>query len=182
MTPDEIAALGDNVVQICQAHQPENWRKHDYRVFVFVEPGNVVVKYGDPHMLQPEITTQKYVFDYAESQNGQFMERITLTVPSDLIERVAVALNWLSKVEPPPYHAIGPLGGCIRHGVFKDFLVPLLFPSVDDCVHEAPGTYEDTVSPVKISNDRLMFTQSDMDLSNFGLTSRERPFSWILGK
>jgi hypothetical protein len=30
------------------------------------------------------------------------------------------------------------------------------------------------VSPVKISNDRLMFSQSDMDLSNFGVDEQDR--------
>ena len=30
------------------------------------------------------------------------------------------------------------------------------------------------VSPVKISNDRLMFTQSDMDLSNFGIDEQDK--------
>ncbi|KAF8629971.1 hypothetical protein AX17_005537 [Amanita inopinata Kibby_2008] len=46
------------------------------------------------------------------------MEFITLTAtPPDLIDRTAQALIWLSRVPPPPYHVIGPLGGGLdEHG------------------------------------------------------------------
>jgi hypothetical protein len=165
MMPDEIASLEANIVDICTAHKAENSRKEDYRTCVFVGPHDVV-KYGDPKMLQPEIITQKYVFDYAESQPDTscvpriprvkhyfrkertmylVMERITLTPPppSDFITRVAEAVKWLSEVKPPPDHVIGPLGGgCIRHKVFKDFKAPLPFPSVD-----ALERYLNTVRP-----------------------------------
>ena len=72
------------------------------------------------------------------------MERITFTVPpSDFTERIAEALKWLSEAKPPPDHVIGPLGGgCIRHQVFKDFMAPLPFPSVD-----ALERYLNTVRP-----------------------------------
>jgi hypothetical protein len=164
MMPDEIATLEANIVDICTAHKAENSRKEDYRTCVFVGPHDVV-KYGDPKTLQPEIITQKYVFDYAESQPDMscvpriprvkhyfrkertmylVMERITLTAPpSDFITRVAEAVKWLSEVKPPPDHVIGPLGGgCIRHKVFKDFKAPLPFPSVD-----ALERYLNTVRP-----------------------------------
>jgi hypothetical protein len=61
------------------------------------------------------------------------MKRITLTVlPSDLIKKVAEALKWLSEVEPPSGHVMGPLGGgLIHHAVFKDYMAPPRFPSVD---------------------------------------------------
>ena len=153
MTPDEISTLEENVVRICKAHKAENWRKRDYRACAFVEPC-YFVKYGDPKTLQPEITTQIYVFNYADSQPDKscvpripkvkhyfqnertmylVMERITFKdPPPDLIKRMAEALKWLSEVEPPPNHVIGPLGsGFIRHKVFKDFKAPLHFSSVD---------------------------------------------------
>ena len=131
MTPDEIAALEANIVDICKAHKAENSGKRGYRAFVFAGP-RYGVKYGNPQTLLPEIKTQKYVFDYAESQPGTpcapcipkvehyfqkertmylVMKRITFMVPpSDFTERVAGVLKWLSEVKPPPDHVIGPLG------------------------------------------------------------------------
>ena len=175
MTPDEIATLEASIVDICKAHKAENSRKEDYRAFVFVGP-RYAVKYGDPETLLPEIKTQKYVFDYAESQPGTscapripkiehyfqqewtmylVMERITLTaLPSDFIERVAGALKWLSEVKPPPDHAIGPLGGGpIRHQVFKNFTAPLPFPSVD-----ALERYLNAVRPCLYFLEYTLFT------------------------
>jgi predicted unusual protein kinase regulating ubiquinone biosynthesis (AarF/ABC1/UbiB family) len=40
----------------------------------------------------------------------------------------------------------------------------------------------DMVSPVKISNDRLMFTQSDMNLSNFGVNEQGKTVVMDFGK
>ena len=56
MTPDEIAALEANIVDICKAHKAENSRKRGYRAFVFAGP-RYGVKYGDPQKLLPEIET-----------------------------------------------------------------------------------------------------------------------------
>jgi hypothetical protein len=133
---------------------------------LFVEP-YYFVKYSHPNTLGPEIATQKYISDCAKSESDTscipripkikhcfqegwtmylVMEYITLTVPppSDLNERIAVALKWLSEVKPPPGHAIGPLGGGrIFHNVFKDFEAPLLFSSVD-----ALERYLEAVRPV----------------------------------
>ena len=114
MMPDEIAALEANIVDICKAHKAENSCKRRYREFVFAGP-RYGVKYGNPQTLLPEIKTQKYVFDYAESQPGTpcapripkvehyfqkertlylVMVCITLAVPpSDFTERVAGALK-----------------------------------------------------------------------------------------
>ena len=178
MTPGEIATLENNIVEICKAHEAKNWRKEDYRACVFVEPC-YFVKYGDPETLQPEITTQNYIFNYAESQADTscvpripkiehyfqnertmylVMECITLTdPPPDLIKRVAEALKWLSEVKPPPNHVIGPLGsGCIRHKVFKDFEAPLRFPSVD-----ALERYLEAVRPYLYFLERTPFANME---------------------
>ncbi|KAF8329872.1 hypothetical protein F5887DRAFT_1003644 [Amanita rubescens] len=202
MTPDEIATLETNIVDICKAHETENRRKDGYRPCVSVEPC-YFVKYGDCETLGPEITTQKYFFDYAKSQpdtscvpripeikhcfQKEFtmylvMEHITLMdPPSDLIKRVAEALKWLSEVKPPFDHVIGPLGGRIRHRVFQDFEAPLPFPNVDALQRYLEKAYtmhplgmKNGLSPVKISNDRLMFTQSNIDLSNFGVHEQDK--------
>ena len=37
-----------------------------------------------------------------------------------------------------------------------------------------PLQMKNRLSPVKISNDRLMFTQSNMDLSNFGVDEQDK--------
>jgi hypothetical protein len=126
------------------------------------------------------------------------MEFITLrAAPLDLIDRTAQALVWLSSVPPPPNHVIGPLGGGrIRHQFFKDYTAPLLFSSVEALqlymrkvclcfrfliIHRSltcnlgqaytllSARAQKQLSPVEICNDRLMFTQSDMHPSNFGV-------------
>jgi hypothetical protein len=119
--------------------------------------------------------------------------------PLDLIDRMAQALIWLSSIPPPPNHAIGPLGnGYIRHGFFQHYTAPLLFSSVEalqrymrrcdgafisSSIHRSltltcdldqaytllPCHDQDQLSPVEICRDRLMFTQSDMNSSNFGI-------------
>ncbi|KAF9512522.1 hypothetical protein BS47DRAFT_1382916 [Hydnum rufescens UP504] len=106
------------------------------------------------------------------------MEFITLmAAPADLIDRTAQTLVWLSRVPPPPNHVIGPLGGgCIRHKFFKDYTAPLVFSSVEALERYMHKAYtllstraQKQLSPVEIRGDRLMFTQSDMDPSNFGV-------------
>ncbi|GJJ09950.1 hypothetical protein Clacol_004174 [Clathrus columnatus] len=70
------------------------------------------------------------------------MEHIEFTHPSlitDLPERTARALEWLSDVPAPPEDVVGPSknaigpvgGGRIRHRLFKDDEAPLTFSSVD---------------------------------------------------
>ncbi|KIM92108.1 hypothetical protein PILCRDRAFT_57571, partial [Piloderma croceum F 1598] len=155
------------------------------------------VKYDDYETLQPQIPTQLYISRYAESQadapripkvihhfegdqgTGYFvMEYIKLSdpSPSDLPERTAEALKWLSGVPAPSEHVMGPLGpGHIRHRFFKDNMAPLLFSSI-----KALELYIDKVRPYLyflkhppsadiFSSEPLIFMQSDMDPSNFGV-------------
>ena len=152
MTPQEIDAFEKYIIEICTNHEAENWDKDNYRASVLVPP-RYIVKYGDPETLWPETATQRYIFGYAKSQQDTplkprisnvvhyfgdqrtsylVMEHITLThPPSDFIERIAVALKWLSEVPPPADHVIGPLGGGrIHHKFFKNEKAPLPFPSV----------------------------------------------------
>ncbi|KAJ3511202.1 hypothetical protein NLJ89_g4239 [Agrocybe chaxingu] len=196
MTPTEQAALEAAIMAACTKHAEEHWRDNGYRGCVFIGP-DYFVKYDDKESLWPQIATQLYIYNYAESQadtpripkvihhfegdQGRaylVMEYIKLTdSPPDLHERTAEALRWLSGVPAPPNHVIGPLGGgCIRHSFFKDNEAPLLFSSI-----EALERYMEKgrsrlsrlanppVKPVRISGERLIFTQPDIPPSNFGV-------------
>lgn len=102
--------------------------------------------------------------------------------PPDLAARVQKAMKWLSEVPLPSNHALGPVGGGrIRHRFFKDFKAPfdsLDVKKLDQYMETAYGLLSVTarrgVSPVSISGERLMFTQSDMDDSNFGVDEHGR--------
>ena len=63
------------------------------------------------------------------------MEYIELIHPSlitNLAERKAKALDWLSEVPSPFEDLMGPVGGGrIRHRFFKDYKAPPDFSSVD---------------------------------------------------
>lgn len=66
--------------------------------------------------------------------------------------------------------------GRIRHGFFKEARAPLRFSSVEALERYLGKAYtvlslasRQTLPSVEIHNDRLMFSQSDMDASNFGL-------------
>ena len=163
MTSIDQAAFEADIVAACTKHQEEHWRDDDYRACVVIKPG-YFVKYDNYKTLQPQIATQLYISHYAESQadaphipkvihhferdqgRGYFvMEYIRLLdpSPSDLPERTAEALKWLSGVPAPSEHVMGPLGpGRIRDGFFKDYKAPLLFSSI-----KALERYIDKVRP-----------------------------------
>ena len=162
MTPTEKAAFEAVIMTACTKHEQEHWQDDDYRACVFIG-SDYFVKFGHYEIIWPQIATQLYISDYAESQADApripkvlhhfqgdrrrtyfVMEYITLTdSPPDLYERAGEALKWLSSVPAPPNHVIGPLGGgCIRHRFFKDDEAPLLFSSV-----EALERYMEKVCP-----------------------------------
>ncbi|KAG8740419.1 hypothetical protein FRC10_004342 [Ceratobasidium sp. 414] len=192
-----LVALEANIVEACTSHRLIHSRDKNYRACVSIGT-DYLVKFGNHGTLWPELQTQSYIFDYARSNphpdapripqvvhhfgDGPtkylVMEFITLTAaPPDLIDRTAQALVWLSNVPPPLNHVIGPLGGGrIRHELFDEYTAPLLFSSVwalERYMHKAYTLLHTQVqkklSPVKISGDRFMFTQSDMHPSNFGV-------------
>jgi len=190
-----LEALEANIVEACTNHKLLHWKDNDYRACVSIGT-DYFVKFGHPNDVLPEIQTQSYIFDYAESNPHPdapyipqvvhhfkdsitmylVMEFVTLTAAPS-IDRIAQALVWLSNVPPPPNHVIGPLGGgVIRHSFFKDFTAPLVFSSVGALQRFMNKAYtvlstgaQKRVSPVEIRGDRLMFTQSDMRHSNFGI-------------
>ncbi|KIO26487.1 hypothetical protein M407DRAFT_243703 [Tulasnella calospora MUT 4182] len=193
MTTDELAIFEAAIVSACTAHELAHWREDGYRRCVEIE--QFFVKFDDYEYLEPEVTTQTYVSQYAESdasaprvakilhffKGGQrmgyaVMEYINLVSPP-VPEKVAEALEWLRKVPVPRDHVgIGPLGnGLARHQLFKNYKAPLRFSSINalelylnKALTKRPRRSK-TVTPVSLSGERLVFTQSDVDESNFGI-------------
>ena len=158
------------------------------------------------HRNGPRIPQALHYFE-AQVEACLVMEYIELThspVITNLAERAAWALDWLSRVPAPPKDIMGPSkdamgpigGGLIRHRFFKDHKAPLAFSSIDalerymnevrrclfffeylpsDSVSFGQGRkflsklVRDPAKPIIIINDPLIFTQSDMHVSNFGV-------------
>ena len=132
------------------------------------------------------------------------MERIKLQEsPPDLAARKQKAIKWLTELPLPSNYALGPVGrGLIRHRFFNDSEAPFVFPDVvtlDQYINRVRPCFDflecpppptctlgqayyrllsvwarKTYSPVSICGERVMFTQSDMDDSNFGVDEHGR--------
>ncbi|KAH8979489.1 hypothetical protein EDB86DRAFT_2814548 [Lactarius hatsudake] len=191
------------VIAVCKEHEKQNWQNYDYRACVYIGT-NYFVKYGNPKDLEPEPATQESIFNHAQQPQTPVppriakilhhfvddeatmylvMERINLQVsPPDLATRIQEAIKWLSEVPLPSNPTLGPAGGGpIRHRFFKDFEAPFNIPDVgmlDEymkkvrpcCNFSSPSRR----SPVTVSGERLVFTQSDMNDSNFGVDENGR--------
>lgn len=156
------------------------------------------------HRSGPRISQALHYFE-AQKRAFLILEHIELTHPSlvtNLAERAAWALDWLSGVSAPPEDVIdhskdviGPIGGGpIRHSFFKNNKAPLTFSSVDAlerymnkvrrCLYffKCPPSDNilfvqgrqllsklatDPAKPIIIVNESLIFTQSDIHVSNF---------------
>jgi hypothetical protein len=227
MTDAELAAFEADITAICVEHQESHWQDIDYRACASLESkkSKYFIKFDNPKNIWSEFLTQSYIYDYAmchrsgpripqalhyfEAQRKAFlvMEHIELTHPSlitNLAERTARALDWLSGVSAPPEDVIGhskdtmgPVGGgLIRHKFFKNHKAPLVFSSIDAlerymnevrrCLYFFKYPPSDNIffvqgrellsklatnpaKPIRIVNDPLIFTQSDMHVSNFGV-------------
>ena len=155
MTDVELAAFEADIVATCTEHEKSHWRDDDYRACVTIESkeSKYFIKFDDPTALGPEFSTQSYIHDYAmhhgnepripqalhyfEAKDNGFlvMEHIELSHPSlitNVAERAAQVLDWLSKVSAPSEDVMGPVGGgLIRHRFFKNNKAPLAFSSID---------------------------------------------------
>jgi len=104
----------------------------------------------------------------------EYIEFTSAPVP-DLPERVARAVQWLFDCPAPKEFTIGPLGGArARHPIFKDYIAPLSFSNIEALEAYMNKALEriplkSRPSEVRISHESLVFTQSDMDVSNFGV-------------
>lgn len=192
------ARIRGAIIEACTNHKQQNWRKPEYRACIPIGT-EYFVKFGASEILEPEAATQAHIYSYAESdptaprianvlflfEHGSttyaVMEYIELVGPADP-DRKAKALEWLSKVVPAPGHVLGPVGGGrIRHNVFKNGMAPLDFEDVG-ALERYFGRARQLLSnqgqrlmaPISISNDRVMYSQSDMDDSNFGIDEKGR--------
>jgi len=107
------------------------------------------------------------------------MERLELTPVSDqdLSQRVAHALQCLHSLPAPVEAAIGRLrGGRALHVLFQDHTAPLDFSSIEALeryMNEALKRIRfSTPDPIKIKYESPVFTQSDMDMSNFSVNMK----------
>lgn len=152
-TPElaELATFEARIIGLCAEHKDKHWRDIGYRACVSID-SEYFVKYGSPTDLGPEFMTQSYIYDYAILQgNGpripkvphyfldkgraflvmEYIELEDTSLITDLPERAAAALDWLSRVPAPSEDMMGPIGGgLIRHRFFKDREAPLCFSSI----------------------------------------------------
>ncbi|KAF8328478.1 hypothetical protein F5887DRAFT_1007825 [Amanita rubescens] len=119
------------VIRICREHMLNHWRDANYHPGLLI--GSYVVKYG--YSLEPQVKTQRDVYDYAKSQKNApcipkveyffrdegtgylVMERVTVLPTPE--KRMAEALNWLALVPAPSNHVLGALGGVIHHRMVR---------------------------------------------------------------
>ncbi|KAH8829916.1 hypothetical protein DL96DRAFT_1590927 [Flagelloscypha sp. PMI_526] len=194
MSREELQTV---IIAECEKHRKENRNKFEYRACIYIGT-TYFVKYGSQEDLEPERATHQFIFDYAQQSNKPDAPRIANIIhhfvdqrmmylvmeyiklkndPLDLAERIPQVVKWLSEVPPPPNSTLGPVGGGrIHHKFFKVFQAPYDFPNIeklDQYVKKAfrllPGMARRKLPPVDICGERLMFTQSDMDKSNFGV-------------
>ncbi|TRM57795.1 hypothetical protein BD626DRAFT_634509 [Schizophyllum amplum] len=165
---------------------------------VVVEP--YFVKYDDPTRLVCDVKTRSLLssteqqankpripelihhFDNGQGITYVVLEHVKLAEsPADLAERTALAVTWLSGVQAPPDHRLGPLGGgCIRHIFFESMEAPLPFASakaLERYVEKgrrrlyAKGRGFD---PVSLTDERLVCVQGNMNESHFGVDEEGR--------
>ncbi|KAL1725619.1 hypothetical protein EV714DRAFT_287779 [Schizophyllum commune] len=190
---DQIAALEAEVVTTCLEHKPVRVGTEFFVKFGHssdLGPEIETQRYISDHAMTnpgrgvPRIPRMLHSFE-RDGTTYLVMEFINLVpTPEDFIDKVTAALMWLASVPAPPDHVLGPLGGGrIRHGLFKDARAPLPFSSVGalerihpSLIHNLGQAYtllssttRRTVSPVQIQGRRLLFSQNDMDDSNFGV-------------
>ncbi|KAI6103676.1 hypothetical protein F5141DRAFT_1050428 [Pisolithus sp. B1] len=195
-SPSDLAAYEPAIINACAQHEGnhrwdnEPWSSKDsssnstatayQSLYPQIQTQKYVFKpeYAEYDVSAPRVAKILHSF-HRDKMAYIVMEYIQLTtnpVP-DLPQRVTLAFQWLRKLPPPHDHlGIGPLGGGhARHTVFKDCRAPLSFSSV--CSRSIPEQSAATlilsrafevVAPVRISHEQLVFTQSDMDASNFG--------------
>ncbi|KAG8829077.1 hypothetical protein FRC17_007154 [Serendipita sp. 399] len=191
------ATLEDAIIKACTEHEDQHGGKRGYRRCLVFE--GFFVKFDDYISLQPQAETQIYVFQCAMHDTNapripevlHFLHRdgddmayiimdyinLTATPPPDFHSKVAHALQWLHDLPLPHERVrIGPLGsGCARHPVFKDYVAPLPFTSVQAIQRYLNHDLGQAIARFKLgdsvdmSQDALVFTQSDMHESNFGV-------------
>ena len=150
MQSDTISGLRQEIVRRCEEHQRRHWLE-DFRPHIIFQ--GLFVKFGDYESLYPQFKMQEYlsklaaddvtapripqIRDFFTPDDGwtylvmEYIEPIHIPVP-DLPRRAAQALQWLRDLRLPNDAQIGSLGGGhAHHRVFKDFVAPLSFSSIE---------------------------------------------------
>ncbi|KAM6503340.1 hypothetical protein JOM56_000283 [Amanita muscaria] len=179
------------IISLCESHEETQRREPGYRPCLVFK--SYFIKYGSYHSLRFQCETQRYihsmtvndpsaprvakVVDYFSPKQQMaylVMEFIDAATSADNApEKVADALQWLRRVPAPHDVVIGSVGGGrARHRLFRDYEAPLLFSSkwaLQNYMNKALERIPPRARPTKMdfSNDKLVFTQSDMDKSNF---------------
>ncbi|KAH9058924.1 hypothetical protein EDB83DRAFT_2610973 [Lactarius deliciosus] len=172
------------VIAVCKEHEKQNWKNYDYRACVYIGT-DYFVKYGNPKDLEPELATQEFIFNHAQQPQTPVPPRIAKILHHFVDDEATMYLVMERinlQVPLPSNPTLGPAGGGpIRHRFFKDFEAPFNIPDVgmlDEYMKKAYGllsvTAQQKVPPVSVSGERLVFTQSDMDDSNFGVDENGR--------
>ena len=165
-----------------------------------MELGPWFVKYGGHGTLEFEFKTHEYLFSqtfgdpsapriprivayFTPQQEWAYLvtERIDSITPADAApEAVAEALQWLRRVPRPSGLTLGSVGGGLAlHEIFKDFKAPIPFSSAKALqiyMNQALHRIRPKSRPAEMHylDDPLIFTQSDMDSSNFALDKNKR--------
>ncbi|XP_006463809.1 hypothetical protein AGABI2DRAFT_120611 [Agaricus bisporus var. bisporus H97] len=200
-SPPFDTALEPTIIKACEEYGlkfPLHSAHHKPRLVVegfFVKFHN----YADSY---PEYETLKYIAQSAKDDVNAphipevvhffhrdrlaylVMKNINLTPPpEDFHERVAQAIQWLRDCPAPPDGArIGPVGsGPAYHELFRDIKAPLEFSSamaleryLNKAIEKLPPSSRSSMAPIRISHERLVFTQSRMDKGNFGVDDEGR--------
>ncbi|KAG8891166.1 hypothetical protein FRC01_014866, partial [Tulasnella sp. 417] len=202
LMPSDVAALEEAIVSACDEHERKHWNDRDYRRCLVFR--GFFIKFDGYASLLPQMETQRHVSEFAKRtgsavrvpevihffhQDGRMayvvMEYIELipTPDLELAQKAALAVQWLRDVPAPSDRVyIGPLGnGRARHVLFKNYEAPLAFSSIqalERYLNKVVAIIRrrlPAVEDVSIRHERLVGTQSDMHITNFGADAEGRP-------
>ncbi|KIM41210.1 hypothetical protein M413DRAFT_445256 [Hebeloma cylindrosporum] len=104
------------------------------------------------------------------------------THPEDVPEKVASALQWLRDLPPPSDTAIGSVAGPgVPYMLLKGLKAPIAFSSIEaierymnTALSRLPRRSRAKSKPITFSNEKFLFTQTDMHEGNFFLDMEEK--------
>ncbi|KIM41132.1 hypothetical protein M413DRAFT_445850 [Hebeloma cylindrosporum] len=185
------------IIELCDRHEKAHRLERDHRRCVVF--GSYFVKYDAHVDLYCQYKTQEYLFNHSigdpsapripavityfapEERWGYLVSELIdpIAPADDAPEAIADALRWLHRVPVPTGLIFGPLGGGLaRHRVFKNCEAPLRFSSIqalqtymNRALDRVPRPHIPPNRPPDMDflDDALIFTQSDMHISNFAL-------------
>lgn len=197
-----IAPLEREIVAACEEHEILNEKKPKFRRSIPYQD-KYVVKWCAMKCLRTEADTQDYLAKLAaadpnaphvpavchlfgeEGRMGYMVTKLTHTVevPYEvLVAKAAEAVLWLRRQPAPPKALLGPVEeGVIHHLMFPDREAPLelrtsealqrfVDRALEICRRTNPG-----LGHLDVFNQEVVFSQADVDESNFGVGPDGRP-------